>query len=333
MKPLIIVSTYIYNKETESILNTCLDDLKKTGYDILIVANSKIKSETLNKCDYYLFISDAIFFGDNYSNIPEIDFWFGCDKFDVHHFMPSYQRYGLSVLRNLFTSLDLAKSFGYDSFFLFTGDNYFGDKSIEFIKKVPNLCQSQNKKCMIYFNDYDVSSVPIYSEINYFLEKIKIIKSEDEYKDFLIRHQGNLDFLDVERFLYLNLMMIDDDLVLRMDGHLIMNDFPDTKFNLVTGVYNTSKKYNGCLTGLFRRLDSEHNQVEYWIFSRNLKSENVTRKIEVYFNETDLQVLEYEMEPFIWFYHAYPEVYKIKVYENDIFLFEEYQTKNYITFK
>ena len=84
-------------------------------FNILLVSNSRLTPETINKANYYLYISDAIYFSDSYTDILEHDFWFGTDEIELHHFLPCYQKYGLSVLRNIFTSLDLAKSLNYDS--------------------------------------------------------------------------------------------------------------------------------------------------------------------------------------------------------------------------
>lgn len=334
MKKLIIVSTYIYNDETEKILKKSLVDLKKTGFDILVVSNSHIKSETLTNSNYYLFLSDAIQFGDDYTDVPVLDFWFGTDSFEVHHFLPSYQKYGLSVLRNIFTSLDLAKSLKYDSFFFVNGDNYYGDISIEFIKKIPDFCTSNGKKSMYYINnDYDVSVAIFYSDIDYFLKTISNIKCEDDYKHYLLNETKNLSFLDVERFLYHNLKKLQDNYLLIKNGNYLLDDFPDTQFNLVTGIYNTSKVYNGCLTGLFKSIKNE-KEFGFNIFSRNLKNENVKRSIEVYQNDVDYVTIEHTLSSHVWVINFFDYVKKIKVYENNILILEEdNNTKSYIKHK
>lgn len=332
MKPIIIVSSYIYNEETEIILNESLDTLLKTGYDILIVSNSTMKPETLAKVNYHLYISDAIMFGDDYTNLREIDFFFKNENFVLHHFMLSQQKYGLSVLRNLFTSLDLAKSLNYDSFFLVTGDNRFCDQGIEFLKSAPHLCQSLGKKSMIYFEGIDnVNTVPLYSEIDYFKEIIENVKDEEHYKEYLIKTQRNLDFMDVEKFFHTNLKNVNREFILEKDNTRIMEDFPDTVFNLVTGVYNTSKKYNGCLTGLFKRLDVNGEHIGYSIFTRNLNPKWVTRKIEVYHSESEFSEITHHIEPYFWLDSFFTNVIKIRVFENNVLLFEEdTNTKNYI---
>jgi hypothetical protein len=337
-KTLIIVSSYIYNDETEIILNRSLDTLSETGFDILIVSNSTMKPETLTKSNYHLFISDAISFSEDYTNIREINFWYGYespespDWFGVNHFMVSYQSYGLSVLRNLFTSLDLAQSLGYSSFIYVTGDNIFGKNSIDFLKNIPEVCSSQGKKALIYYNgDYEVSTVPIYSEISYFREIIKSIKSEEEYREFLLKTQGSLDFMDVEKYFFHNLKNSDSSFVLRKSEEDIFTDFSDTKFNLVTGVYNTSKKYKGFLTSLFKRVNKRGEHRGYFIFSRNLNPDAESRKIEVYLPSGDVQVIHHGISPNCWRFDFFDEVEKIRVYEEEIFLYEENnQTRSYI---
>ena len=337
MRPLVVISTYVYNSSVEEILNKSIEDLKKTGFDILLVSNSRLTPETINKANYYLYISDAIWFSDSYTDILEYDFWFGVDGvggFELHHFLPSYQKYGLSVLRNIFTSLDLSKSLNYDSFFFVNGDNYYGDISIDFIKNIPNNCLSGDKKSMFYFNnDYDVSVAIFYSEINFFLENVRNVRCEEDYKDFLINSVGSLSFKDVERFLYENLKS-KTEYILKKDGNLIMNDFPDTLFNLVTGVYNTSKVYNGCLTALFNCLNKDGEHIGFSVFSRNLKNEDVNRRIEIY-TGNECITIEHYLPPQVWnMSNIYRNIEKIKIYENDVLLLEDNKdVKNYIKFK
>lgn len=322
--PLIIVSTYVYNKETEAVLNDCLDSLKKTGFEILVVSNSKLNKETIEKVDNYLYISSAPFFGNDYTNIPEIDFWFGGDFFSVHHIMPSYQRYGLSLLRNLFSTLDLSKSLGYEYFFYFEGDNFFGENSLQFIKKIPQICRENNKESMFYVNEgWDVSTSCIYSNIDFFLSNFKPIKKEEDYRSFLLETQGNLDFQCVERYLFHNLIGIEEDFILLKEGTSdLFQDFPDTKWNLVTGVYNTSPKYKGCLTSIFKFLGRDGEDLGMCVFSRNLRDKKTERKIEV-ITKDESHIIHQSLEVYMWTYNFFDHIEKIRVFEEEVLIFEE----------
>lgn len=323
-RDLIIVSTYIYNKKTEEILRECLDCLKKTGKDLFIMSNSILEKETLEKANSYLYFSKSPFFEDKYDNIPVYDFWFGCDGFEVHHFIPSYQRYGLAVLYNLFNSLETAKSMGYESFYLVVGDNYFGDDSIEFIKKMSDLCEEQGKKSFFYVSEgVDVSTAIIYSNIDFFLENFPNIKKEEDYRKYLLDNQGNLDFLDVEKLLYKAICRIDENQIIKKPESTLLQDFSDAKFNLVSGVYNTSLKYKGFLTSVFNCFGVNGENLGMCVFSRNLREKKAERRIEVIIDEGRSLTINHSTEVYGWQYDIFEKIDKIRVFEDDILIFEE----------
>lgn len=335
-RPVFLVSTYIYNEETEKILVNSLTQLNQTGIPILIVSNSPLQTKTLDLVDYFIYLEEAPFFGDHYSEIPLVNFWFGNDSFEVQHWLPSYQRYGLSVLRNLFTGLDVAQSLGFDSFIWMTGDNDFGLQSIEKLKDMRGECSKLGKKALVYLNGpLNVSSVPLFSNIEYFKKIIPCIKKEEDYMNFLMEKQGNLNFMDVERFLGLNLELNADDKILIKDGLTdLFADFQDTKWNLVTAIYTTDPKYSGCVTGPFNFSNAITGDTGKCVFSRNQRNTSVIRHIEVYFEDNTMQKFVHDLGPNFWTYDYFHDFKKIRVFENGELLFEESgETRNLLTLK
>lgn len=335
-RPIFLVSTYIYNEETEKILTNSLIQLRQTQIPIMVVSNSPLQSQTLDLVDYFVYLQDAPFFGDHYSEIPVVNFWFGNSSFETHHWIHSYQRYGLSVLRNLFTGLDLAQSLGFDSFIWMTGDNDFGPISLEKLKDMPAECSRLNKKAIVYVNGpTNLSSVPLCSNIEYFKNLIPCIKKEDDYLKFLMEVQGNLNFMDVESFLGINLELKGDDKILQKNGLSdLFSDFPDTKWNLVTAVYTTDPKYSGCVTGAFNFENIVNGDIGKCVFSRNQRDTPVTRNIEVYFKDNTVETFNQELGPNFWKFNYFPDFEKIRVFEDGKFMFEESgETKNLFILK
>lgn len=324
-KTFFLVSVYVYKEETEKILVNCLKQLKQTNIPIMIVSNSPIRTETMNLVDYFIYIKEAPFFGDHYSEIPLMNFWFGNEIFELEHWIPSYQRYGLSIFRNLFTGLDLAQSLGFDSFIWMTGDNDFGPVSIERLKNMPNECSELNKKALIYINGpSNLSTVPLCSNIEYFKNLFPCIKKEEDYIQLLLEFQGNLNFLDVERFLGLVLELRGDDKILRKNGMTdLFSDFSDAKWNLITAVYTTDPKYSGCVTSPFNLKNSKDGSGGKCVFSRNQRDTPVVRDIEVYIQDNLIESFSQELEPGCWKLNYFPDFKKIRVFENGKFLYEE----------
>jgi hypothetical protein len=128
----------------------------------------------------------------------------------------------------------------------------------------------------------------------------------------------------VEKFFHLNLTSQDPDTYMVRDGLTqLFLDFPDTKWNLVTGVYNTDPKYQGCLTALFAVRDLAGQDLGFSIFSRNLRDSQVERTIEITFEDGRTESILHSLGTYYWLKSDFQTVAKIRVFEHGSFLFEE----------
>jgi glycosyltransferase involved in cell wall biosynthesis len=363
VKFIAIVDSFVNKKEVESKLIECLDRLNEDGIPVLLISNTKIKSEFLQKVDYFLYDNrNQLFTSDKYSGIRDIDIWKANESFEAHEIKSGLQKHGLSVLINLYNSLNYAKSLGYTHFFRFEVDDEFGKKSREFIKKVPNLVLNENKKALFYFNEGEfhngvndtepnnVSFHFMYSEIDFFLNSIPKITNESDYEKYLLDTKGNLDFEIAEEFIYNNLIKVDQNLILKRNGSIDMkNDFPDTDWNKIVSESNMSEKFNGCTTMIYRVHEfpaGESSIMNPWqgnktdkicVMSYNYKDQPVKRRIEIVFRDGNVINIEHNLNcKGAWSYHLFDtNVEKINVYENEKFIYEDKTdtSKNYIVLK
>ena len=91
---------------------------------------------------------------------------------------------------------------------------------------------SAKKEGCFYFNDADknISFHFFLSKIDFFLDRIPKLLTEKDYKDYLLRSQGNLDFVIAEELVY-NEISLDRDSLIVKDGTKMSYDFPDTTWN------------------------------------------------------------------------------------------------------
>jgi glycosyltransferase involved in cell wall biosynthesis len=337
-KTIIIIDCFVRNKNVEQCLIKCIDNFKSDGFDILLVSNTTISKNILEKVDYFIYDSRNQLFEYNYTNIKNVNLFKINEIFELHDIKSGLQKHGLSVLVNLFNSLDMVKNLGYTNFFRVEVDDLFGNISREYIKSVPRICNDQNKKALFYYNENrenepnDISFHFMYSDIEFFLNKVESIRSEEEYKKFIFKQRGNFDFMIVEEYVYKNLKNNGDSEILIKDGTIMSNDFPDTIWNTIVSDSNSESKYKGITTTIYRKDESNHV-----IFTYSYLDKETIRVIEIIKDGSVLHSIEQRV--FCndgWSYNVINSNFdSIKVYENDLFLYEELNQniENYIIFK
>lgn len=320
-KTITIVDCFIHDDTVLEKLHTCLDNLKRYNNKILLVSNTIPNKEVLNKVDYFLYNSENKLFEENYEDTEMIDVWRDMGSFICHEISKSIQKHGLSVLSNLFNSLDFAKSLGYKHFQRVEVDDMFSDDGYKFMSTIPNILEENKKKGLFYFNEgKDISFHFFYCNIDYFLSQVDRITDEKSYRTYLRENGYGEEFKNVEVYIYDNLLRKGSNLILKRSGTDEMNqDFPNTNWNTITSVSNIDSKYRGCSTKIYK-IEGESR---FAVLSYNFNNFSVDRKIEVFGDGVD--TIFHHMKGFnYWAYNIYDKIDKIKVYDKqtDEFLYE-----------
>jgi hypothetical protein len=321
-KVITIVDSFISNESVLNKLHKCLDNLKKFDNTILLVSNTIPPTELIEKVDYFLYNQQNKLFIQDYDDVQFVDLWKGYDNITIHEITEELQKHGLSVMCNLFNTLDLAKSLGFTHFQRVEVDDLFSEDGYRFMNTIPNLCVENNKRGLFYLNEDDVSFHYMFSELDFFLNNVRRVNNEDDYRNFLREHGFGENFKPVEFFLHLNLKSSNLDEVLVRNGKEEMNvDFPNTVWNSETSQSTLQDYFNGCTTKIYNVKDNNRLAV----LSFNYNNIEINRKIVVKLeNEvhTITQKLEHKGS---WVYHLFDKPIKsISVYdlETDEFLYE-----------
>jgi len=333
MKVISIVDCFIHNQSIKNKLIQTLNWLNEDKHNILLISNIIIDKEILEKVDFYIFDKRNQLFEEKYTNIPYLDTFKTLDSnLEIHDISFNLQRHGLSVLINLFSALTFAKHQGYTHFQRFEVDDLYGLKSRNFIKDIPNLCDSNDRKGLFYYNynncPPDLSFHFFYCEIDYFLEKIKNIKCEKDYINYLNEIYGNKDFKIVEVFLYDYFKKNGDVEIFKKPGFTMKTDFSDTIWNTESSVSSIENKFKKCVTKLYKnKIYNKSNDEfifngEYTLLTFSYTPKNVERKIVVLFeNDDKMEIYHKTVCEGFWQFHNLPSNIKsIYVYENDILL-------------
>jgi len=318
-----IIDSFISNESVLSKLKNTISKLKEYENKILLVSNTIPPKDVINSVDYFLYNHENKLFSQNYDGIGYCDLWKSDPQIVIHEISEEFQKHGLSVLANLFNSLDLAKSLGFTHFQRIEIDGIFSDKAHEFMKTVPHLCKEHTKKSLFYLNQgKDASFHYFFSEIDFFLNNVYRITDENSYNKYLKDNGLNNTFKPVEVFLYENLINHDIDRMLIRDGEIDMNrDFEGTIWNTESSQSTLHEKYEGCSTKIYR----VSNSSEFAVLTFNYTSKPVKRKIIVKTNYGE-EVIYHNLDNVSsWSYNIFgSDLEKITVYDqtDDRLLYE-----------
>lgn len=337
IRPIAIIDSFVRNESVRARLIECVNWLKSSGIEVMLVSNTKF--DFPESVDHFLYDRRNQLFQGEYSGIRDIDIFRINSSFESHEMKSGMQRHGLSVLVNMFNSLNLAKSLGYTHFYRLEVDDIFGPKSVNFIKSVPEMCATQNKKALFYYNERyagepsNMSFHFIYSEIGFFLEKVRQIRSEEDYRSFLTESRGNLDFMIAEEYVYNNLKANGDEGAMIRDGGNMAEDFPDTVWNTIVSDSNIDPRHRGVTTSLYRIKEREGIAIMSYSYAE-IETE---RNIKVYRGGELVETITHRLiNSGSWCYHipSY-EFDEIEIYDGEEFLYSERKqnTKNYIIFR
>lgn len=336
-KHLVIIDSFVRNETIMSRLAECSAKMKSIGADVLLVSNTQLIPP--DGVDYFLYDRRNQLFQTEYTGVRDIDIFRINDTFESHEIKPGLQRHGLSVLVNLFNSLALARSLGYTHFLRVEVDDIFGDRSLEFIRGVPELCESQGKKALFYYNERyesepsNMSFHFMYSEVEFFLGRVRQIRDEADYRDYLRDTGRGTDFMIAEEYLYDNLRRNGDSEAIIRDGGRMGDDFPDTAWNTIVSDSNINPLHRGVTTALYRVNGSERTAILSYCYANRSASRNV----EVFSGGRLVETIRQDVSNSGgWCFHIPQyEFDEIAVYEDGEKLGTERKqnTKNHITFR
>jgi len=324
-----IIDCFAHSEEIKIKLKDAIRKIKSSGCDVMLISNTSMERDIIDMCDFYLYDKRNQLFKKEYTNVIDVQFFNSNGPFVAYNVKPGLQRHGLSVLVNLFNALNTAKSLGYTHFQRIECDDLFSNAALETMSNVSDTCIREGKKGLFYFNESpgenNISFHYFYCEIDYFLNSVNKISNENDYIEYLIRENGNMDFVIAESYVYDNLVKAGRENIIHKSGSHDMNlDFPDTIWNTETSGSNMDEKYNGCLTEIYKTYTNDGIRGADVIYSYNYSGDPKKISVSVYGDSYNYS-LEHSCNcRGAWTYTQIPDdVIYIDVYENDIKLYSQ----------
>ena len=283
MKEIIIIDAFITNSKNESKLSEFIQSIKKINIPILLVSNTIISGDIIKEVDYYLYDSDNRLFKDIFDSYETMFTWnvYGDIKCsDVH---PHKQPHALSVMVNLFNSLNFIKSLGYTHFHRIEYDTVLGDLTLDKIKKTSQKVNENGKKGYFTINTPDHPSHRFqyfFSEIKYFFQIIPLIRNQNDYLNLLTKLYGECKtFHPIEKVMY-DLIHNDSNLLIEEVRNAV--EFQDSIWNTETTQAHREPHQKICKTEFYK--DSSNGI----ILSENYSNQVIERLIIFYMGNEKL---------------------------------------------
>lgn len=196
MKSLFIIDTYPSTDIQKDLLRDCIERLKKTEFDIMVVSHLPIPKEIQEMVDYVIYDSDNSF-------LPgEMTPFFWVTLFD-NMFRVFNSGHTLAITRNMQNSLLMSKSLGYEFFYFMEYDVLFDEKDLTKLVDLKNEMVVNNKN-MILFEPHDFFECGSHvyetlffgGKIEYLLSKFLPPKNLDEWIDLRMGYTLEVAFYE-----------------------------------------------------------------------------------------------------------------------------------------
>lgn len=212
MKPAIFIDAYLNTPEREEIFQRNVQNFIDAGYDLFIISNKIHSFDKFDKVKYFEYDSRNRLLKDRSGYLSSSDsdyFHYGKDykfnhnseSFRMFTYSPIFNTTNLSVLYNTRRICEIAKEFGYTNILRVEYDCIFDSYDLENTLLKGYETEDWNNYGLATWGCYGVYTNFLYLNIDYFLSKIPLIKTDYQYKDFILESFGELKYLTFEKII------------------------------------------------------------------------------------------------------------------------------------
>ncbi len=216
MKPAIFIDAYLNTPEREEIFQRNVQNFIDAGYDLFIISNKIHSFDKFDKVKYFEYDSRNRLLKDRSGYLASSDsdyFHYGKDymfshnsgKYKFNTYSPIFNTTNLSVLYNTRRICEIVKEFGYTNILRVEYDCIFENYDLENTLLKGYDTEDWNNYGLAAWGCYGVYTNFLYLNVDYFISKIPLIKSDYQYKDFILESFGELKYLTFEKIIALKL--------------------------------------------------------------------------------------------------------------------------------
>jgi len=225
---LIVINSYPNTVERETILDTCIKQLKKTNKEILLVTHYPVNRKIQQSVDYFIY--------DKRNHIIDESalYWYRNDNFYLQTGAFGFGSASYAVLLSIQNAFCFAKHLGKKTFYYFEYDYIIDNEDLKSIDLLKNELDEKGKKGYVriktHGGDFRLEAICttfFVLDVDFYFENFKMMRTHEEYVE---ASSGGvaLEFY-FYKFLSENLKHLDVDY---NDLRFKKDFFPNSRFNL-----------------------------------------------------------------------------------------------------
>lgn len=251
-KEIFLVDAYLDKERSINAFKEGIKSIKDAGYQVFMVTNLRPTPEILELVDYCFFDKENRKFSDGFEEYPTIGVFNRAGNAEISSYSHHKQKHSLSVHVNFTRSLQIIKSLGYTHVYKMEYDAWISPSDVQVLKGIPE--RLGDKKALFYLdvNNKHVFYHLWYGEVQWMIDNITPIASEEDYVKRVIELTGKKKFLPAEEYLAEDLKGKEGAMFVESVRDSTNVEFPNSRWNGVVSDHTNEKFKKGFYGGVFR---------------------------------------------------------------------------------
>ena len=253
MKEIFLIDAYLNSEKSKIVFKEAMKRIRDADFKICLVTNLKPSSDILDVVDYCFFDENNRIFKTEFDEYPIINIYASNGELSIRSESLHKQKHSLSVHINMYRGMEILKSLGYTHCYRMEYDGLIDDLDMAKVKNMPS--ELGEKKGIFYAdkNNKHIFYHLWYCDIDWMLENITRIRTEEDYVNRVLELTGMKKFLPAEEYLSLDLRAkYDEILVLETVENSTNSEFPHTKWNNIISDHTNEKFKKSFYGSVFR---------------------------------------------------------------------------------
>jgi hypothetical protein len=253
MKEIFLVDAYLSTERNTAVFLESMSRIRNAGFKICLLTNLRPSPEILASVDYCFFDEENRKFKTEFDEYPIINVYASNGNLSIRSESQHKQKHSLSVHVNMYRGHEILKSLGYTHCYRMEYDGLISNEDMLKIKEIPS--RLGDKKALFYIdkNNKHIFYHLWYAEIDWMLQNLTPIRTEEDFLKRVVELTGIKKFLPAEEYLSLDLKEAYDEAIIldTVDGSH-NSEFPTTRWNNIISDHTNEKFKKGFYGGVFR---------------------------------------------------------------------------------
>jgi hypothetical protein len=344
---LVFIDNFVSSPETDRLLIEKINIFKQFGFDILLISKTPVSNKVQENTNFYFYNGNIPIIDDNHNELIKTSIHNSIYLennlvFTLKNNFYETEKHKFSYLMNFYSAVSLAKSLGYKNIVRLQSNDYYGKKSIKWIKESCEYLESSIEKSILFFSN--VVGQENYQDTNFFtnlqiwnidhfFEIFPKIKSKEDYINFIENKFSNEGFFTIDNIVCKLINSCKSTDLMIYEFSKLKEILPDSIWN----IENSSEFFYDGYVDVFHDVYKKEDDEKILFFSKNLTNDIINIKIFVKFDDGREELIYQELPKYqdSWFWNLLDSnVESWKVYYKDELISEgsSKDLKNWVEF-